>query len=354
MPDKNENLKPTTGHRALVLALKLAVAAGLVWAMVHFDWLDFDKLRSATARPGLLALAALMMLVALMLTIVRWRALLAVQGISPPTWDVLRLGFIGFFFSNIIPGSVGGDAVKSYYVAREHGKTMEAITSVLVDRYVGLYTFLLTASVAAAACWWSGGYAKVFADSRIVALCWVVAGLAAGMTLFSAAVLSRTARNSPAVNRLLDHLPLKKHIRRLYDAIYLYRDKKRALAFVLAVSVAAQVPMALGTLVLGRCVGDDGLRPAAYFFLAPVGLVVNTIPISPGGLGTGEAAWEVLFKAFDSEAGAEVAALWHALFLGWSLIGMVCYLKGKRAYDAAIRESAAPNTETSDAAVDVH
>ena len=352
MPEKNEKLKPKPGRRALILALKLAVVIGLVWVMVAFDWLDSKTLRSAVSRPWLLALAALMMLVALLLTIVRWRTLLAVQGIRPDPWDVLRLGFIGFFFSNVIPGSVGGDAVKSYYVGREHGKMVEAITSVLVDRFVGLYTFLLTASVAAGACWWSGGYAKVFADARIVTLCWAVVGLVAGMTLFSAAVLSRTARNSRAMNCLLERLPLKKHIRRLYDAIHLYRDKKRALAFILAVSVTAQVPMALGIFTLGRCVGDGDPGLAAYFFLAPVGLVVNTVPISPGGLGTGEAAWEVLFGAFGSGAGAEVAAWWHVLFIGWSLVGMVFYLKGKRAYDAAMKEGDA--VEMPDAAADVH
>ena len=90
---------------------------------------------------------------------------------------------------------------------------------------------------------------------------------------------------------------------------------------------------------------------AAYFFLIPVGLVINSIPITPGGLGTAEAAYAAMFGAFGSNAGAEIAALWHILFFGWSIIGMVLYVKGKKAYDTTARAIEA--VEAPDGAVDL-
>jgi len=335
----------TKARRRLMLVAKLGLVALLIWAMVHFGWLDLGKLKGAASRPLHLALAAGLMLAALLLTIVRWRTLLAVQGVRPAPWQVLRLSFIGFFFSNVIPGSVSGDAVKAYYVARQYGKTTQAITSVLVDRFIGLYTFVLTACVAIGVCWWSGKSPDVFAVPGMVALCWSVIGLAAGMTAFAAAVLSRRAKESGAFDQLLGRLPFQKQIRKLYDAIHLYRDKKGALAFVLALSAVAQAPMVLATFVLGKALGDGGLPLAAYFVVTPLGLVINSIPLLPGGVGTGEAAFEVLFRSFGSGVGFEVAMWWRVLFLGWSLIGMVFYVIGKKACDAA-----AP--EASDAAID--
>jgi len=324
-------------HRLMPVA-KFGLVALLVWAMIHFGWLKLGDLKDAVSRPLSLVPAAALMLAALLLTIVRWRVLLAMQGVNPGPWQVLRLSFIGFFFSNVIPGSVSGDAVKAYYVAREYGKTTQAITSVLVDRFIGLYTFVLTASVAIGVYWWSGKSPDVFAVPGFVTLCWVVMGLTAGMTAFSAAVLSRRAKENRSFNWLIGRLPFHKQVRKLHDAICLYRDKKGALALVLVLSVVAQAPMVLATFVLGRALGDS-LHLGAYFFLTPLGLVVNSIPLLPGGLGTGEAAFALMFRAFGSDLGLEVAVLWRVLFFGWSLIGMVLYVRGKKAYDAVALEA---------------
>lgn len=339
MPTEPEKKGTSIGRRRLIIAIKFGLVAGLIWAIIHFGWLDLSELTSVAGKPFHLALAAALMLVALLLTALRWRMLLAVQGVRPAAWEVIRLSFIGFFFSNVIPGGVSGDAVKAYYVVREHGKTPRAITSVLVDRFIGLYTLVLTASATVAVCRLSGSLSEVFARPRVLMLCWIMIGLAAGMTLFSGAMLSRRAKESRAFNRLLDRLPFHKYISKLHDAILLYRDNKGTLACALALSAAAQIPMVLVILLVGKALGDGGLSIGAYFFLAPVGLVINVIPISPGGVGTTEGALEFLFGAFGSTIGAEAAALWHVLFFGWSLIGMVLYIKGKKAYDAAAKET---------------
>jgi len=320
--------------RWLKALLKLAFAGALIAVMVHFDLLDLDVLKEVRFKPRSIALAAGLMLAGLVLTIARWRLLLGVQDIRPGPWSTIQLGFIGFFFSCVIPGSVSGDAIKAYYVARDSGKTAGAVASVLMDRFLGLYTLAIVSSTAILVLWWRGALDVAQANTAVRAGCMFVVGCVAAMTLFGAALLSRRARDSRILAWLLDHMPFRSAVRKMHDAVLLYSDRRGAAALILGVSFAAQVPMVLGTYVLGRALGDATLRMSQYFMLTPLGLVLNGIPLLPAGLGVGELSFAMLYKAFGSSVGAEIAALWHILFFGFSMIGMLLYVRGRRNYSA--------------------
>jgi len=312
--------------------LKIALVVILFTLAVDFGLLELDVLARVSVRPMSVALAAGLMLAGLLLTIARWRLLLGVQDIRPNAWATIQLGFIGFFFSCIIPGSVSGDAVKAYYVARDSGKTTGAVASVLIDRFLGLYTLAIVSSAGIVASWLAGGLVEAQTDPAVRAGCLFVLGFVAATTIFGIALLSRSTRESRPMNWLLNHVPLRSFVRKLVDAVMLYRDRRGALALILLVSFAAQVPMVLGTWVLGRALGESALPVGRYFVLTPLGLVLNGIPLLPAGLGVGELSFEVLYKAFGSAVGAEIAALWHILFFGFSIFGMIVYVRGRKNY----------------------
>ena len=57
--------------------------------------------------------------VAVLLTMVRWYFLVRTLNV-PLTWrDAFRLGFLGYLFNFISPGSVGGDLFKVVYLAKQ-------------------------------------------------------------------------------------------------------------------------------------------------------------------------------------------------------------------------------------------
>jgi uncharacterized membrane protein YbhN (UPF0104 family) len=64
--------------------------------------------------------------------------------------------------------------------------------------------------------------------------------------------------------------------------------------------------------------------------LCPIASILNSIPIGPGGLGSGEAFAEWLFMLFGSQNGSEIAAILHIIFILFSLIGFTIYIKEKR------------------------
>ena len=73
--------------------------------------------------------------------------------------------------------------------------------------------------------------------------------------------------------------------------------------------------------------------------LSLLGLVANALPITPGGVGVGEATAEALFRAVGVAGGAALVAAWRVGMLGVCVVGAGLYAFGHR---GSRRTSAAP------------
>ena len=74
----------------------------------------------------------------------RWGCLVWALGVKVGWWRLVGLYFVGGFFSLFLPTGVGGDAVKMFELSRDDGRAAPAISSVLVDRFLGLFVLLDT------------------------------------------------------------------------------------------------------------------------------------------------------------------------------------------------------------------
>jgi len=70
------------------------------------------------------------------------------QGRPVPFGTLMRVYFIGYFFSNLLPSNIGGDVVRSYYIGRRVGSQPQAAVSVFIERFSGIL-FLLVLTVVA-------------------------------------------------------------------------------------------------------------------------------------------------------------------------------------------------------------
>jgi len=60
----------------------------------------------------------------------------------------------------------------------------------------------------------------------------------------------------------------------------------------------------------------------------PLGDLANNLPLTPGGLGVGESAYNALFRAVGLEGGAEALLCWRIWRAAVGLIGLLLYLRG--------------------------
>lgn len=68
----------------------------------------------------------------------RWREIVVIYGARLPVTTALKYSFSGQFFNQVLPSTVGGDAVRIWLLARGGAGWQTAVYSVLTDRLAGV------------------------------------------------------------------------------------------------------------------------------------------------------------------------------------------------------------------------
>lgn len=118
----------------LALACKFLVSGFLIWFLLSNIDIGAAKERITDAAPGMLLLAILIFLFQLIIGVFRWRAALAAIEAFLPFADALKIFYIGVFFNQTLPSSVGGDAVRIYKAYRAGIGLRGAVNGVMLER----------------------------------------------------------------------------------------------------------------------------------------------------------------------------------------------------------------------------
>jgi uncharacterized membrane protein YbhN (UPF0104 family) len=102
-----------------------------------------------------------------------------------------------------------------------------------------------------------------------------------------------------------------------------------SLGVSLIVSLGVHVLMTLATLLIVQVTHPEGVS-LLMALLVPLGFVANALPLTPGGLGVGEAAFDQLFQLAGFTGGAVALLGWRLLMLLIGLPGWVVYIFAKQ------------------------
>jgi uncharacterized protein (TIRG00374 family) len=128
------NVKPS--KRALTAKLLLCC----LFVAVLISFVRTNELVSVFARLDWRYLTLSLLLGPLMLLVscLKWKVLLDLGEKKLGLAELLRIYLMGYFFSNLLPSTVGGDVVRSYYSGRLLGNQAFAAVCVLGERFTGL------------------------------------------------------------------------------------------------------------------------------------------------------------------------------------------------------------------------
>jgi uncharacterized membrane protein YbhN (UPF0104 family) len=157
------------------------------------------------------------------------------------------------------------------------------------------------------------------------------AGLMAALPCFGIAVWNGWVR-APR------WLPMRSLVERVIEAAAAFRSHKTALATAVGLSFAGHVILACMFAAAGKVV-----MPEAPVFLvcmlSLLGMFANALPVTPGGLGVGESAFQGLFALAGYSAGAPLMLSWRIGMGIQCLIGCLLYIRGVRHPEAEIQEA---------------
>jgi uncharacterized protein (TIRG00374 family) len=242
----------------------------------------------------------------------------------PPGWrSYIGLYFVGAFFNAFLPGVIGGDVVKAYYLSRDTQQLARPTTSVIMDRNVGVGGLLLVGCLASV-------IYPVSLDQTPLAP--ILAIMLAGYLLLNWVILSPGVHSLAVrvLNRIGATVVAKK-IHNLFNAFRVYRRHPRRLGLMLALSAGIHLLSYVAIFFIGMSL--DAQIPLHYYLVfIPVIAIISMLPISIGGLGVRETAFLTLFGSvgLPAEQSVSLSLLWYAMLLLGGLPGLALYLRGRK------------------------
>ena len=283
---------PRRSWSSRVLRVSVAVAAvGFVAHAVPLHDL-VTTLRAANI-PALFALFALYVLGTLVWA-VRWRALLGLAEVRLSLAEVWRVTLEAQAGGILLPGGVGGDALRVTYVKSKAPKAAvsKVIASTLADRVVGLSTL---AAVASAAALGFGGNGLGPYLPVLVAIP-VASGL--GLLVLRQPRLARADFFSRGFGA--------RFVRPLLEYAIAPGGPRALVRGVVASVVVSAVQLAVVRGILAA-IGTHPTLEADVYVGTTLALMVAALPALPGGWGTADAAYVFFLASAGVPAPAAVA-----------------------------------------------
>jgi uncharacterized protein (TIRG00374 family) len=245
----------------------------------------------------------------------RWQRLLAALGIRDRLAWLLRAYFVSYTASQILPTSLGGDAVRIFETSRRHrGLSGPVSASVLLERGLGGVATLSLALV---------GFAIALGHYNLGPYVWLETLIGLGTLAISMVIFSRSAR--APLRRLVPFLKwirIDRPLRSLYEGLHAYRSHGSLLGAMLALTLVVQTLRILTIWICGKAVGVH-LSPVPYFVMGPMFFLVMLAPFTVNGI----ALREAFFVNFLGQLGVPADQAFAAGFL-YFLLALIQSIPG--------------------------
>lgn len=322
-----------------ILILKLSVSATLFYILI--SKIGGNKLieNLSMVSPVAFIAAIGIYLIASYLSSLRWKLLIPKQMGKR---KVFTMYMIGAFFNTCMPGIVGGDAVKAYYLSKElkkdntsllnnkeqlkdknHSQSQSnfaentvAIASVFTDRYIGFSALLLISIIAFpfGFKYLEGTPVKWFMPLILVIF------LSVSIAIFKFRIGERL-----------------KFLLKAYEYFRLYRSRKHVLFKAFLYSLCVQISGFIAVYTLSQGLSLDISFLSILIFL-PIIILISLIPVSISGIGLREGAFVFLLSTIGiaQDKSLTLSLLWFLSGVVASLWGLFEYLRYKVSFSKEI------------------
>ena len=318
--------------------IKYAVGVVLLALVLLLNWEDKGDqpgLRSLLQRTpdwGLFGCCLLLTAGVLATQYVRWYGLVRALDLPFTLRDAVRLGMVGTFYNTFLPGAIGGDFVKAFFIAKgAPGRRAAAVSTVVADRALGLFGLLVFGGVVGGVMWASG-------NERIAAnptLQWIVLGSAAAAGVVALGYVTLLFIPTPAAARFEERLKgvpkVGPTLAELWETGIRYSRRPGAILVGVGLSAVGHLMMMLQFHLAVQIYPPADLSKlgtfAEHIVIAPIGFIMQAVLPVPGGLGVAEFTFGGLYNLIRPGGGTVVGLTGRlALRVIELILGGVCYV----------------------------
>jgi uncharacterized protein (TIRG00374 family) len=228
----------------------------------------------------------------------KWWLLLKSQKYNIPLSRAYLIYSSGLFFNIFMPGSAGGDLAKGYYLYSfiKKSQRTSAIFSIIVDRVIGLHA-LLSISFCSILYY-------MITNSSLLELksIFIVTGT---LIVFSIVAYYLVLYFSHSLKILLKKNIFRKInfissiILKILDSLENYSTKKAYVIRCWFISAINHLLMILCFFIIAGVLNIQNFNIVETSIISSLSLIANTIPLTPGGIGIGESAFNYFSSFFN-------------------------------------------------------
>ncbi|HEX5585518.1 lysylphosphatidylglycerol synthase transmembrane domain-containing protein [Gaiella sp.] len=284
---------------ALTLVFTGLAVGYLVWKIDLHTTIDI----LVDADPWWFALAVSIMIGTALPMALRWQWLMRAQSMDDNFPWLTRAYFVAYTAGQVLPTSIGGDAMRVYETARRHpGRTGDITAIILLERGLGGAGTVLLGAI---------GFVLALGTYDVGAYLWleglfVLGTLVLLFLFFARAARPLLARTQPLLRRIRVDRPM----RAFYDGVHHFRGHVRLLVGVFVFTTLIQAVRVLSIWAAGKAVGIE-LGPRIYYVMGPLFFLVLLVPFTLNGF----AVREAFFVSFLGSVGIPSDQAFAAGFL---------------------------------------
>jgi uncharacterized protein (TIRG00374 family) len=310
--------------KEISLVFKISIAIFIIWYLFKSGMLrgeSFIRIFKISNLPFILLSAVIYFIVQILLT---KRLVLLLRTVNFPLrfFKGFKLIMIGNFFNIVIPGMVGGDLVKGYYLLRsEENKKGQSAGIVIMDRVCGLLALVFVGAVS---------FIYLLEQNNAILYPYryeaYIVLVVIGSVFGSFFALGRNQRFRLKMNGFFTAILRKSFFYYLMEGLGALLKNRRILIYSFLISILIQLLSFAGLLILGNIVSEALPDAITLTAVSSIVILFGIIPVTPGNIGWTELIAAFGWSAVGSNAGAEIFFYWRIVTVFCSLPGSVLYL----------------------------
>lgn len=217
----------------------------------------------------------------------KWNLLLRAKNIVYPMIDAISVYYRSSFLGMLILPTVGADAMRIFEVSRKTGKTEEIVSSVVIERFIGLVSMGIVGVISL------GLFIAQVDQNGWATMLSLLAGLAVLIGAFAVSMNTRL-QQMIAPPMLRSRWKIVRKFGQIFQSYHQFGAHRTALLIFLAYSILEQFISVITAYLVSAALGLS--IPFLYFLIfIPIITTIVRLPISFDGFGVREGLYVYLF-----------------------------------------------------------
>ena len=311
--------------------LKLLFSVSIIYILIQYNIININDIALLTKNYTLVLYSLIIFFTIIILASLKWWLLLISANYNIPFLMTYLLYSTGLFFNNFMPGGTGGDIIKGVYLYKFVAESQRtgALFTIIIDRIIGLHALTIIAL---------SSYfllIKKISFELNFALIFVIFIAIFSMPIFFYVIMS--------IEKFLKYIIIKNFkidiiiklediFSRLVIAFDNYKDKKLYLSSCWIISVVNHLLTLSCFYIVTIILEINMLDIFEVIYVGSFSLMANFIPLTPGGIGIGEGAFNYFAESLQGNDLSNIAygsiffLAFRVLFTLVTLTGVISYI----------------------------